>query len=157
MNKFITAHCYHYCLKDEEINLPRVMQLNLNYRSSALSVPHGLSFSKFHPESFYWNDLHHPKESSDLREASCRGREPQELNDIQWTQKLLKIPKVMFYGVMCHLEEPASSRWLTKDKEEAKVTAEREKVAWAVFLDYNLSVRVLARTSLSGWVFDENF
>lgn len=58
---------------------------------------------------------------------------------------------------MCHLEEPASSRWVTKDKEEAKVTAEREKVAWAVFLYYNLSVRVLARTSLSGWVFDDNF
>lgn len=46
----------------------------------------------------------------------------------------------MFYGVMCHLEEPASSKRLTKAKEGAEgTTAEREKVAWAVFLAFSLS------------------
>lgn len=76
LNKFIAAHYYHYYLKDEEIYLPRVTQLNLKYKFRGLSVPHSLLVSKFRPESFYWYDLHHPKESSDLREALCKEREP---------------------------------------------------------------------------------
>lgn len=36
----------------------------------------------------------------------------------------------MLCGVMCHLQAPVSSKWLTKIKVETNVTVEREKVAW---------------------------
>lgn len=61
---------------------PRVTHLNLNYPPGVFSMPHCLSVSRFCLESFYWYDLHHPEECSDLREALCKEREPEELNDI---------------------------------------------------------------------------
>lgn len=38
MSNFIAADYYHYHLKDEEINVSGVTQLNLNYKSSALCI-----------------------------------------------------------------------------------------------------------------------
>lgn len=109
---------------------PRITHLNLNYTPSVFSMPHCLSASRFCPESFYWYDLHHPKECSDLREALCQERQPEELNDISSTQKPLKIPKAMLCGVRCHSQEPASSKWLIKTKEKAKGNCSNERVAW---------------------------